>query len=196
MSVEARKIKPGNSKQPIYKIIKENSLSLEDEIILKRYVERKGAIYMSTPFSIKASDFLNDIDVDLFKIGSGECNNYELIDHVSKFNKPMIISTGMNNIESIKKTVKIIEKNNCPGYALLHTTNLYPTPNKSVRLNCLKILNDKFKGACIGLSDHTTSNFSSYGAITLGAQIIERHFTDTKKRKGPDISCSMDPEEF
>ena len=196
MSVEAKKIKPGNSKNPIYKIIKENSLSLDDEINLKKYVEKKGAIYMSTPFSIKASNFLNEIGVDLFKIGSGECNNYELIDHVSKFKKPMIISTGMNNINSIKKTVRIIRKNKCPGYALLHTTNLYPTPNKSVRLNCLKILNDNFKDACIGLSDHTKSNFSSYGAITLGGQIIERHFTDTKKRKGPDISCSMDPEEL
>ena len=92
------------------------------------------------------------------------------------------------------KAVKILVKNKIP-YALLHTTNLYPTPNSLVRLGALNDLKKEFPNTIIGLSDHTISNHSSFGAIALGASIIERHFTDTKKRKGPDIVCSMDEKE-
>ena len=100
----------------------------------------------------------------------------------------------MNGIDTIKKAVEIIEKNKIP-YAILHTTNLYPTPNKLVRLGALTDLLREFPNQIIGLSDHTLSNHSSFGAIALGASIIERHYTDTKNRKGPDIICSMDEKE-
>ena len=148
--------------------------------------------YLSTPFSREAADFLNSINVKAFKIGSGECNNYPLIEHISKFKKPIILSTGMNDIKSIKIAAKIIEKHNI-DYALMHTTNLYPTPTKLTRLNCLKILKKEFPKAVIGLSDHTPDNFTSYAAVALGASIIEKHYIDSKKiRKGPDISASID----
>jgi N-acetylneuraminate synthase len=100
----------------------------------------------------------------------------------------------MNDLNSISKAVEIIRKHNLP-LAILHTTNLYPTPNNLVRLGALEDLKSKFRDTIVGLSDHTLSNHSSFGAIALGASIIERHYTDTKDRIGPDIVCSMDEKE-
>ena len=128
--------------------------------------------------------------IEAYKIGSGECNNYPLIEHIAKFGKPMIVSTGMNNLQSVKKTVNILEKYKI-DYALLHTTNLYPTPSHLVRLGAMEELMQEFPNAIIGLSDHTTSNLACYAAVSLGALILERHFTDSMSRKGPDIINSM-----
>ena len=114
---------------------------------------------------------------------------------MAKFKKPIILSTGMNSIEQIKPAVKIFRKYKTK-FALLHCTNIYPTLPKLVRLNCIHELKKNFKDAVVGLSDHTTSNFTSYGALALGAKIIEKHYVDDKLRKGPDISCSMDPNDL
>ena len=160
---------------------------------LKEYVESKGAIFISTPFSRAAADRLERMNVCAYKIGSGECNNTPLIEYIAKFGKPMIVSTGMNDISSVRKTVNILEKYKVP-YALLHTTNLYPTPSHLVRLGAMQELQREFPGAIIGLSDHTTSNLACFGAVALGATILERHFTDSMDRVGPDILNSMDPE--
>ena len=192
MSQEAKKVIPGNADISIYEIMKKAALNEEDEIALKAYVESKGMIFISTPFSRAAADRLERMGVCAYKIGSGECNNYPLIEHIAAFNKPMIISTGMNTIESIKKTVSIVEKFNIP-YALLHTTNLYPTPPELVRLGAMIELQQAFPTIEIGLSDHTTSNLACFGATALGATILERHFTDSMQREGPDIINSMDP---
>ncbi len=192
MSKEAKKVIPGNANVSIYEIMKRCSLSEKEEIKLKKYVESKGMIFISTPFSRAAANRLERMGVSAYKIGSGECNNYPLIEHIASFGKPMIVSTGMNDIKSIKKTVAILEKYNIQ-YALLHTTNLYPTPSHLVRLGAMKELQKEFPNAVIGLSDHTTSNLACFGAIALGASILERHFTDSMDRSGPDIINSMDP---
>lgn len=195
MSHAAKSVIPGNADISIYEIMKKSALSEEEEIELKEYVEKKGMIFLSTPFSRAAADRLERMNVSAFKIGSGECNNYPLIEHIAKFGKPMIVSTGMNDISSIEKTVKILEKYHI-DYALLHTTNLYPTPPNLVRLGALEELKDKFPNAVIGLSDHTTNNNACLAATALGASILERHFTDKKERKGPDIICSADKNEL
>lgn len=192
MISEAKNIIPINANISIYKIMEKCSLNENEEIKIKKYVESKNKIFLSTPFSRAAALRLKKIGVKAYKIGSGECNNYPLIDLIASFKKPMIVSTGMNNIKSIKKTVKIIKKYKTP-FALLHTTNLYPTPYKLVRLGALKELQKNFKNIPIGLSDHTISNHACFSAVALGAKIVERHFTDTMKRKGPDIINSMDP---
>jgi N-acetylneuraminate synthase len=149
-------------------------------------------IFISTPFSRAAADRLQKMDIPAFKIGSGECNNYPLLEHICKFKKPIILSTGMNNLESIEKAVNILKKNKIE-YALLHTTNVYPTPNSLVRLGALNDLQSKFPNTIIGLSDHTTTNLACFAAVALGASIVERHFTDNMNRIGPDIINSMDP---
>ncbi len=176
----------------IYRLMDECSLNEREELDLKKYVEGKGAIFISTPFSRAAADRLESFDVPAYKIGSGECNNYPLVKHIAKFKKPIILSTGMNNIDSVKKAVKIIESEDVP-YALMHTTNIYPTPPHLVRLGGMVQLQENFPNAVIGLSDHTTNNLACLGAVALGACILERHYTDDMKREGPDIINSMDP---
>jgi len=193
MSSEAKKVIPGNSDVSIYEIMERCALNEKDEIKLKKYVESKGMMFISTPFSRAAADRLERMGVGAYKIGSGECNNYPLIEHIASFGKPMIVSTGMNDIPSIRKMVDILEKYSIQ-YALLHTTNLYPTPSRLVRFGAMQELQKEFPNAVIGLSDHTTSNLACFGAVALGASILERHFTDSMKRSGPDIVNSMNPE--
>lgn len=191
MSDAAKKVIPGNSGKSIYEIMESCALSRDDERALKKYVEEKALIFLSTPFSRAAADRLEEMDVIGYKIGSGECNNYPLVKHIAQFQKPVILSTGMNTIESIAKSVAIFEENGI-DYALLHTTNIYPTPPHLVRLGAMVEIRDRFPNAIIGLSDHTTDNIACLGAVALGAAIVERHFTDTMSREGPDIICSMD----
>ncbi|AUC84418.1 N-acetylneuraminate synthase [Polaribacter sp. ALD11] len=191
MSGAAKKVIPGNADVSIYEIMKRCALSEEDEVDLKKYVESKGMIFISTPFSRAASERLERMNVVAYKIGSGECNNYPLLEHIASFGKPVILSTGMNTIKSVTKAVEIFKKAKVP-LALLHTTNLYPTPVHLVRFGAMQELSKAFPNNVFGLSDHTITNHACLGAVALGASILERHFTDHKQRTGPDIVCSMD----
>ena len=192
MSEEAKAVIPGNADISIYEIMDHCALSEESEHKLMQHVHSRGSIFISTPFSRAAAERLKRFDVPAIKIGSGECNNYPLIKHVARLGKPVIVSTGMNTIDSVRPTVEILRAAKVP-YALLHCTNVYPTPPELVRLGALSILRGVFPDAVVGLSDHTTSNYPCLGAVALGASILERHFTDTMEREGPDIVCSMDP---
>ena len=191
MSSEAKKVVPGNSSVSIYEIMQRCALNESEELELKNYIESKDMIFISTPFSRAAAERLNKFDVVAYKIGSGECNNYPLIEHICSYGKPVILSTGMNNIKSIQKAVNIFDKYKIP-VALLHTTNLYPTPINLVRLGAMIEMKQAFPDKIFGLSDHTLNNNACLAATALGASILERHFTDHMKRKGPDIICSMD----
>lgn len=191
MSDEAKKVIPGNADVSIYEIMKRCALNEADEHELKTYVESKGMMFISTPFSRAAAERLKKFDIPAYKIGSGECNNYPLLEHIASFGKPIIMSTGMNTIESIKKAVAIFDAKNVP-LALLHTTNLYPTPIHLVRYGAMLEVHQAFPDKVFGLSDHTLNNNACLGAVALGASILERHFTDHMNRTGPDIVCSMD----
>lgn len=191
MSGAAKKVIPGNADVSIYEIMERCSLNEVDELELKNYVESKEMIFISTPFSRAAAERLQKFDVPAYKIGSGECNNYPLLEHIASFGKPVILSTGMNTIESIAKAVAIFDSHNIP-LALLHTTNLYPTPIHLVRLGAMIEMHNAFPEKVFGLSDHTLNNNACFGAVALGASILERHFTDNMNRTGPDIICSMD----
>jgi len=190
MSSEAKKIIPVHAKESIYKIIDKCSISSTQEILLKKHVLKNKMIFLSTPFSREAALRLYKLGVPAFKIGSGECNNYPLIEYICKFKKPIILSTGMNDIPSIKKAVKIIEKHKI-NYALLHTTNLYPTPYNLIRLNSIDQLKKEFPKAIVGLSDHTDDNYTSFAAVAKGAKIIEKHYVDRYSRKGVDVAASI-----
>lgn len=191
MSGAAKKVIPGNAKVSIYEIMERCALNEADEWALKTYVESKGMIFISTPFSRAAAERLKKFDIPAYKIGSGECNNYPLLEHIAVFGKPVILSTGMNTIESVQKAVAIFDRYQVP-VALLHTTNLYPTPIPLVRLGAMTQLHEAFPDKVFGLSDHTLNNNACLGAVALGASILERHFTDHMQRTGPDIVCSMD----
>ncbi len=194
MSKAAKKVIPGNAGVSIYEIMERCALNEAEELEMKNYVESKGMIFISTPFSRAAAERLKRFDIPAYKIGSGECNNYPLLEHIAKFGKPVILSTGMNTIESVKKAVAVFDTYNTP-LALLHTTNLYPTPSHLVRYGAMIELHNAFPNQAFGLSDHTLNNNACLGAVALGGSILERHFTDHKNRKGPDIVCSMDEQE-
>ncbi|MBD1383013.1 N-acetylneuraminate synthase family protein [Metabacillus arenae] len=195
MIPEAGKVIPGNAKESILEIMSRCALTLEEEIKLKEYTESKGMIYLSTPFSRAAADRLNEMGVQAFKIGSGECNNYPLIDHIASFGKPIILSTGMNNLDSIEKAVEILERRGVQ-YALLHCVSMYPTPYDRVMLGAIDDLKERFPNAVLGLSDHSLGNYTCFGSIPYGSSILEKHFTSDKSWPGPDVEISIDPAEL
>ena len=186
---------PGNARESIWEIMKRCALSEQQDAELKRRVESLGMIYLSTPFSRAAADRLERLGIAAYKIGSGECNNYPLIQHIAGFGKPVVLSTGMNDVASIAPAVEILRRYEVP-FVLLHCTSMYPTPYDKVRLGALEELAESFPDAVLGLSDHSIGNYSSYAAVALGASVLEKHFTADKRWPGPDIEISIDPEEL
>jgi N-acetylneuraminate synthase len=195
MTDEAKAIFPPNADVSIWDVMQACALSADDEIALKDYAESLGLIYISTPFSRAAANFLHDIGVPAFKIGSGECNHVPLLRHIARFGKPVIMSTGMQTIETLRPSVAVLDYAGV-DYALLECTNLYPSPPEIVSLQGISELQQAFPRAVVGFSDHSIGPSMALSAVALGACILERHFTDTRYRKGPDISCSMDPAEL
>ena len=186
---------PSNANESIWDIMKRCALTLEQEIELKKITEELGMIYLNTPFSRSAARRLKSMNISAYKIGSGECNNIPLIEEISTYGKPVILSTGMNTLESIEQSVSILE-NAEVNYALLHVTSMYPTPYNNVRLGCLQQIKEKFPNAVIGLSDHSIGNYTCFAAVPLGASILEKHFTSDKNWTGPDVPLSIDPKEL
>jgi N-acetylneuraminate synthase len=191
----AKKIIPGHTTDSIWNIMERCAFSENQDRELKKYAESLGLLYLSTPFSRAGADRLNRMKVKAFKIGSGECNNYPLVEHIARFGKPVILSTGMNDIASIKKTVAILHKHKVP-YALLNCTSMYPTPYSYVRLGAISDLRKHFPDAVLGQSDHSIGNYTCFAAIALGASVLEKHFTSNKKWSGPDVPISIDPAEL
>jgi len=179
----------------VWDILVRCAFSEEEDRALKEYVESLGMIYLCTPFSREAVDRLVRMNVHTFKIGSGECNNGPLVDYIASFGKPIILSTGMNNLTSVGKTVGIIRKYNIP-FALLNCTSMYPTPYDKVRLGGIKELEEMFPDAVVGQSDHSLGNYTAFAAAALGGSIIEKHFTSDKTLPGPDMIVSIDPPEL
>ncbi len=195
MTDEAKAIFPPNADVSIWHVMERCALSADDEVALKAYTESLGMIYISTPFSRKAADFLNEIGVPAFKIGSGEADNLPLIRHIARMGKPVILSTGMQTIDSVRASVAILDAAGI-DYALLECTNLYPSPPEIVSLQGVTDLKRAFPRAVVGFSDHSIGPEMALASVALGACILERHYTDTRYRKGPDIINSMDPSEL
>jgi sialic acid synthase SpsE len=186
---------PGNATESIWDIMARCALTEEEERRIKKYVEEKGMNYLCTPFSRAAAERLERMGVCAYKIGSGECNNYPLVNHIASYGKPVILSTGMNDIESIRPAVQILRDANVP-FAIMHCTSMYPTPYEKVRLGALSVLAEHFPDAVLGLSDHSIGNYTCFAATALGARILEKHFTSDKSWPGPDIPISIDPQEL
>lgn len=186
---------PGNASESIWDIMRRCALSEEQDAKLKQRAESLGMIYLSTPFSRAAADRLERLNVAAYKIGSGECNNYPLIEHVARFGKPVVLSTGMNDLASISPAVEILRRYAVP-FALMHCTSMYPTPYHKVRLGALTEMAQAFPDAVLGLSDHSLGNYTCYAAVPLGASLLEKHFTADKNWPGPDIEISIDPAEL
>ena len=189
-------MKPGNiSEESLWDIIDRCVLDNEQEKSLFDYAKEKGILFFSTPFSREGADRLNELGVELYKIGSGECNNLPLLNHVAKFKKPMILSTGMNDISSIRASVETILSHGVP-LALLHCTSIYPAPPETMRLGAISHLKDEFPDLEIGLSDHSLGISVALGSIAVGANIVEKHFTKSREWPGPDNPFSIEPKEL
>lgn len=195
MTDEAKQIFPPNADVSIWEVMARCALSKDDEIALKAYTESLGMIYLSTPFSRAAADFLEEIGVLAYKIGSGEADNLPLIRHIARFGKPIILSTGMQSIDTIRASVEILERSGVE-YALLECTNLYPSPPEIVSLKGVTELRNAFPNVPVGFSDHSIGPDMALASVALGACILERHYTDSRYRAGPDIINSMDPAEL
>jgi sialic acid synthase SpsE len=186
---------PGEiSKEKLWDIIKRCELTADEEHRVQAHCAKKGIIYLSTPFSREAADRLNAMGVPAFKIGSGECNNLPLLDHIAKFGKPIIMSTGMNDLASVRRSAAVFEGR--VPYALLHCTSMYPTPYEKVRLGAVTDLMQAFPGVPIGLSDHSMNIWTCLGAVALGASILEKHFTISRAWPGPDTGISIEADEL
>lgn len=185
----------GISSEKLWDIIKRCELSEEEERRVQAYCQEKGVIYLSSPFSREAADRLDAMGVPGFKIGSGECNNIPLLAHVAAKGKPIILSTGMNDLRSVRESVIAIKKYDVP-LALMHCTSLYPTPYNKVRLGALLELQAEFPELPVGLSDHTLNIWTCLGAVALGASLLEKHFTISRHWPGPDTSISIEPDEL
>jgi N-acetylneuraminate synthase len=187
---------PGEiSSEKLWDIIKRCELTADEERQVQEYCAKRGVMYLSTPFSREAADRLDAMGVPAFKIGSGECNNLPLLDHIARKGKPMILSTGMNDIASIRRSAEVIRKHGVP-LALLHCTSMYPTPYEKVRLGAVEHLQSEFPNTPVGLSDHSMNIWTCLGAVAMGASILEKHFTISRDWPGPDTGISIEPNEL
>ncbi|WP_156939888.1 N-acetylneuraminate synthase [Clostridium lundense] len=178
-----------------YDMLKKLELSYEKHIILKKYCEEKGLMFISTPFDFESVDLLEKLDIPLYKISSGDLTNIPLLKYISKLNKPIILSTGMGNLGEVEIAVNVIKESGNENITLLHCTSNYPTDYEDVNLNAMITLKNAFK-LPIGYSDHTVGIEIPIAAVTMGAKVIEKHFTLDKKMEGPDHRASLDPQEL
>ena len=186
---------PGKiSKRTLWNIIKDCELSESSEEKLFKYCKQKKILALSTPFSMPAIDRLEKLHLPAYKIGSGEITNIPFLNKIAKTKKPIILSSGMSTLNEIKTALQIFKKNSNP-VSLLHTTSIYPTKYKDVRLGLIEKYKKLFN-IPIGISDHSIGIYTAIAAVSLGASIIEKHFTLDKKMKGPDQKISLSPNEL
>lgn len=174
-------------------MLKKLELTKEDFKELKDYSLENNLIFLSSPFDKNSVDLLENLNVPAYKLGSGELNNFELIDYVQSKNKPLILSTGMATFDEIKDTYNFIKNKN--NLILLHCITGYPISFNEANLNFIKTLQSNFD-VVIGFSDHSPSIELSIAAAALGALVFEKHFTIDKNLEGPDHKASLNPIEF
>lgn len=162
---------------------------------LKKYAESKGLVCFSTPFDNTAVDFLEKINMPLYKVASFEVVDIPLLKRIGQTKKPVIISRGMSSLPELKLALKTLKENGCPSVAILHCISSYPAEYKEMNLNTIPDLLKKFK-TVIGISDHSPGVTVPIGSVALGASIIEKHITLSRKDGGPDAAFSLEPHEF
>lgn len=178
-----------------FSMLKKLELSFEAHVILKEYAEKKGVVFISTPYNLEDIDFLEKLGVSGFKIASGQLIEHPFLEYIAKKNRPLILSTGMGYLSDVDSAIRVIKGAGNKQLALLQCTTNYPSDESEVNLNVISSFKQSF-GLITGYSDHTQSNIAIMGAVALGAKIIEKHFTLDKKMEGPDHSSSSEPKEF
>lgn len=164
---------------------------------LKEYAENKGIIFLCSAFSAPGLNELSKLGLEYYKIPSGEITNYPYLCQVGRYNKKIIMSTGMSTVEEIKKAVNVLLKfgTKRKNITLLHCNTEYPTPKKDVNLKAMLSIRDEL-GLDVGYSDHTLGIEIPVAAVAMGARVIEKHFTLDRSMPGPDHRASLEPEEL
>ena len=190
---EYQKAATGDSSQQ--DMLKQLELSFGEFVSLKEYCDRKGICFLSTPFDFESIKFLNSIEMPFWKIPSGEVTNYPYLVALAKTGKPVVMSTGMCEMQEIEDAIAVLRENGASDIKLLHCNTEYPTPNEDVNLRAMKTLRDAF-GVEVGYSDHTKGIEVPIAAVAMGAAVIEKHFTLDRNMEGPDHKASLEPQEL
>jgi sialic acid synthase SpsE len=180
--------------ESLFDLLTRTALTREDHFTLRDRAQKKEILFLSTPFSREAADFLETVGVPAFKTGSGELTHVPMQRHIARKGKPMIVSTGMSTPEEIDRTVQAIRAEGTP-FALMHCTSTYPTPYEHMQIGCIGWLKGLY-GVPVGFSDHTLGSFAAFAAVSNGAQLFEKHFTMSRSLPGPDQQGSMEPREL
>ncbi len=187
--------KATGSEESQLEMINKLRFSFEQHRKLKKYCENKGIIYLSTPFDFESIDFLNSMEIEFWKIPSGEIINIPYLIRIANTHKNIVMSTGISTMDEIKQAIGILEDNGAGEIRLLQCTTQYPTPYGEVNLKAMKTLKEAF-GKEVGLSDHSMGIEVPIAAVALGAKVIEKHFTLDRNMPGPDQKASIEPKEL
>ena len=187
--------KTTESEESQLEMLKKLALTQEDFRELKEYCEQVGIGFISTPFDLDSIDFLESLNMDFWKIPSGEITNLPYLIKIAKTGRPIVMSTGMCLVEEIEESLKWLKESGAGEITLLHCNTQYPTPMEDVNLNAMQSLKRQFY-LPVGYSDHTEGIEVPIAAAALGATVIEKHFTLDKSMEGPDQAASLSPEEL
>ncbi len=179
----------------LYKLYSEASTPYEWHNELFKYAEELGITIFSTPFDEEAVDFLDNLNTPAYKVASFELVDLPLIKYIAQKRKPILISTGMGNIEEISDAVETVKNAGCNEILLFHCISSYPAPANESNISMIQTIREKFNVE-VGLSDHTMGNTSALASVSLGASAIEKHFILDRSRKGPDSTFSIEPDEL
>lgn len=171
------------------------SLSDEDFRVLKKYCDEQKIGFISTPFDLDSISFLNQLEMDFWKIPSGEITNLPYLEAIGRTGKKVVLSTGMSEISEVQEAISILEKNGTKEITLLHCNTQYPTPFQDVELLAMTDLKEK-TGKKVGYSDHSLGIEVPIAAVALGAEVIEKHFTLDRTMEGPDHLASLEPKDL
>ena len=184
----------GNNESQL-QMLEKLALSYDDFVELKKYCEQIGIGFLSTPFDEDSIRFLDSLDMDFWKIPSGEITNYPYLVQIAQTGRDIVLSTGMCEMDEIADAMKVLEESGAGNISLLHCNTEYPTPYEDVNLLAMKQMRTAFKKQ-VGYSDHTVGIEVPIAAVALGAEIIEKHFTLDKNMDGPDHEASLEPQEL
>lgn len=180
--------------EPRFQYFKRTGFSREEWKSLKAKCDEKKVLFLSSPFSEEAVDLLKSVEMEVYKIPSGEVTNIPLLEKIALLKKPVILSSGMSTWDELDQSVSLITKHH-RHLTILQCTSEYPCPYERVGLNAMVEMKNRY-GLPVGLSDHTLTPYAAFAAVTQGASIIEKHFTFSRRMYGSDARHSMEPDEF
>ena len=186
-----------NQSESQFNMLKKLELDTNAHKKLINYCKKKDIVFLSTPFDHESIDLLNELELQIFKIPSGEITNLTYLRHIGSLGKEVILSTGMSTLKEIEEALIILTSagTSKENITILHANTMYPTPMEDVNLRAMQTIQDKF-GVAVGYSDHTLGIEVDIAAVAMGATIIEKHFTLDKTMDGPDHKSSISPEEL